>query len=98
MSEVTPLQMHVLKVLAKHNYVYPRLGINPASLAQMVWPDRNHRCAAAPGSGQVRPMLATLARLRKKNLVSWWSVDGKPGRWGLTSRGNALAMQVSDAR
>lgn len=91
---LTVFQRHVLEMLMKH----PDVG--PAFLSAMVWPDREValRKGAAPGTGLVRPMLATLAKLKKLGLVDWWAppsnatrgqrVGGSsPAVWKLTAAG-----------
>lgn len=63
--------------------------LGPASLSNHVWPGHVAlRKGMAPGTGLVRPMLAVLARLRKVELVEWFSpLDDAPAVWTLTLRG-----------
>lgn len=62
--------------------------VGPAFLSGSVWPGHiGLQKGAAPGTGLVRPMLAVLARLRKKGLVDWFSDNGEPVRWKLTAAG-----------
>lgn len=71
----------------------------PAHLSGLVWPDRKVALSrgAAPGTGLVRPMLAVLARLKKAELVRWYSVDGAPVVWDLTSAGaQAIGLGVQE--
>lgn len=84
---VTAFEMRVIRALADAGFVVPR-GAGPAHLSELVWPAHAAlRRGAAPGTGLVRPMLAVLARLEKKELVRWWSETGdSPAIWGLTWR------------
>lgn len=49
----------------------------PAFLSSLVWTDEKHHNALSrgmsPGTGLVRPMLAVLARLHRKELVRWFA-------------------------
>jgi len=61
----------------------------PAYLSGLVWPGHiSLRKGAAPGTGLVRPMLAILARLKKQELVRWYSPEGTdPVVWEVTLKG-----------
>lgn len=71
----------------------------PAYISGSVWPGHIAlRKGAAPGTGLVRPMLAILARLKKAGLVEWYSRDGEPVVWTLTTRGMDAIYMPTDER
>lgn len=64
-------------------------GELPANLSHRVWGESPRR-GAAPGTARVRPMLAALARMRKKGLVDWYIPEGHRVHWRLTELGRQL--------
>lgn len=69
-------------------------GELPANLSAAVWGESPRR-GAAPGTARVRPMLAALARMRKKGLVDWHVPDrGHRVHWYLTALGRQLVDGV----
>lgn len=77
---MTDIQIRALTALRKG-------PCGPAHLSSLVWPDVKAGRGAAPGTGLVRPMLAVLARLEKKNCVEWFSENDEPVKWRITRQG-----------
>jgi len=92
-AKLTAFEEHVLLTMAMSSNPWP-----PAHLSGFVWPN-NSRVGrgAAPGTGLVRPMLAALARLKKKGMVFWRSYNGNPVTWELTAAGVKRAYELKAA-
>ncbi len=87
---VSPFQYRTLVALMK-GYC------GPATLSGRVFHEDKYQTAirrgAAPGTGLVRPMLSILARLKKLDLVEWFSDDGNPVQWRITPKGIAALKE-----
>jgi hypothetical protein len=97
------VDQRTLIALAKYG---PR---GPASLSSLVWTDEKLHNAigrgAAPGTGLVRPMLAVLARLYRKELVRWFAPPSHatrgqrkggsdPAVWEITAAGTTCLKEI----